>query len=65
MSTLQHEIATFMAAHDMPPATFGRLAVKDPRFVFDLDRGRRVWPETEAKVRTFMAEYASPSSEAA
>lgn len=65
MSTLQQEIATFMEAHSMPPATFGRLAVKDPRFVFDLERGRRVWPETESKVRTFMAEYSAPSSEAA
>ena len=57
-------IGDFIDRHSMSPITFGRLALKDPHFVRDLWGGRRVWPETEAKVRTFMADY-SPAAEVA
>jgi hypothetical protein len=57
-------IGDFIDRHSMSPITFGRLALKDPHFVRDLRGGRRVWPETEAKVRTFMADY-SPATEVA
>lgn len=50
-------VEAFIGEQDMPPATFGRLALRDPHFVRDLRGGRRLWPETEAKVRTFMAQY--------
>lgn len=41
----------------MPPTRFGELAMSDKGFVFRLRNGRRTWPETEAKVRRFMAAY--------
>ena len=52
----------FIGRHEMSPVTFGRLALKDPHFVRDLrgegrERPRRVWPETDARVRDFMATY--------
>lgn len=60
--SLLSEIEAFCKAHEMSDSTFGRLAVKDWRFVKDI-RGaegkqpRRVWPETESKVRQFIASY--------
>ena len=50
-------IEAFTADHEMSPITFGRLAMNDPHFVRDLKAGRRLWPETEAKVRSFIAAY--------
>lgn len=58
-TTLLADIDRFLAEHEMSPITFGRRALRDPHFVRDLrgenGRPRRVWPETEAKVRHFMA----------
>ena len=48
----------------MAPTRFGELALNDKPFVGQLEGGRRCWPETEAKVRAFMAEY-RPESAAA
>ncbi len=53
-------IDEFLGAHSMSPVTFGRLAMKDPHFVRDIRGGRRVWPETETKVRNFMANHRAP-----
>ena len=58
------EISAFLKLTDLSETTFGRLALKDPHFVRDVRNGRRLWPETEAKVRSFMIEY-QPASEAA
>src|SRR5690606_13396191 len=58
MEQLKSDIAAFRSKHGMPVTTFGRLAIKDPRFIEQIENGRRVWPETEAKVRSFMASYA-------
>ena len=58
------DIEAFLASHNMGAATFGKLALNDPPFVSQLRNGRRVWPETEAKVRRFMATY-RPASAAA
>lgn len=41
----------------MADSALGRAAVNDWAFVRQLRAGRRVWPETEAKVRAFMATY--------
>lgn len=57
MNTLLTDIEAFLATHDMAPTRFGEDALKDRRFVQQLRKGRRVWPETEAKARTFMATY--------
>lgn len=57
MSDLVSDIRAFCAAHEMAPTRFGELALNDKPFVAQLENGRRLWPETEAKVREFMATY--------
>lgn len=65
MSTLLSDIEAFMGAHNMGAATFGDLVMRDRHLVRQLRNGRRLWPETEAKVRAFMAEYRPASQGAA
>lgn len=48
------EVEKFLQRSDMPATRFGREAVKDPRFVFDLRRGREPRPTTVERVRTFL-----------
>lgn len=57
MSTLLNDAEAFAATHSLSDSQFGVLAVNDKNFLRDLRDGRRLWPETEAKVRTFMATY--------
>lgn len=57
-------VEDFLARHSMSHVTFGREAMNDPHFVRDLRKGRRLWPETEQKVRDFMTAYV-PSQAAA
>ena len=54
---LQSDIAAFCAKHSMAQTEFGRQALNDKPFVSQLANGRRVWPETELKIRNFMADY--------
>lgn len=61
-STILSEIEAFVDAHNMADSTFGREALGDWRLIDELrgknrSRPRRLWPETEAKVRHFMATY--------
>lgn len=55
--TLLADIEAFLATHQMAPSRFGFDALGDRHFVRNLREGRRVWPETESKVRRFMATY--------
>jgi hypothetical protein len=64
MNSLLSEIDAFITTHDMSEWQFGERALNDRRFVKELRRGRRCWPETEGKVRNFIATYA-PAQEAA
>lgn len=57
MEQLIADIQAFCDAHGMKPTRFGELALNDKPFVKRLEDGRRIWPETEAKVRRFMATY--------
>lgn len=57
MAQLLHDIEAFMAQHNLAPTRFGDEALGDRHFVKQLRAGRRVWPETEQKVRDFMAAY--------
>lgn len=64
METLLTDIEAFIARHGMAESTFGREALGDWRLIAELRgegraRPRRLWPETEAKVRAFMASYQS------
>lgn len=51
------DVETFLERYRMAESAFGREALNDWAFVKEIRSGRRVWPETEAKVRKFMAEY--------
>ena len=56
------EIEKFVADHQMAESTFGREVMGDWRLIDDLrgknrSKPRRIWPETEAKIRDWMREY--------
>jgi len=57
MNTLLLEIEAFIATHGMSPSRFGVEAVNDKCLIGDMRNGRRLWPETESRVRLFMATY--------
>ena len=48
--TLLRRIEHYLRGSGMPPTRFGREAVGDPRFVFDLRAGREPRPETTRRV---------------
>lgn len=58
MDTLLNDIKAFCAAHSISHTRFGEMALNDKPFISQLEGGRRVWPETEDRVRSFMREYA-------
>ena len=51
---LLREIEKFLRISDIPATRFGREAMGDPRFVFDLRRGREPRPRTIRRVRAFL-----------
>lgn len=51
------EIEAFIAANGMTETAFGRRAMSDPHFVRDVRGSRRLWPDTEEKVRIFMRAF--------
>jgi hypothetical protein len=54
---LIRKIEVFLRNTHMPPTTFGRLAAHDPRFVFDLRKGREPRPGTQRRTEHFMNTY--------
>ena len=51
---LLRKVEKFLRISDIPPTRFGREAMGDPRFVFDLRNGREPRPETVRRVLTFL-----------
>lgn len=51
---LLSEIESFLSETEMGPSYFGKVATGNSELVMRLRSGRRVWPDTEAKVRAFM-----------
>ena len=51
---LLREVEQFLRRSQTPPTRFGRDAMGDPRFVFDLRKGREPRPLTAARVRQFL-----------
>jgi hypothetical protein len=51
---LLREVEKFLRRSDVPPTRFGREAVGDPRFVFDLRNGRDPRPTTVARVLAYL-----------
>nr|WP_218821415.1 hypothetical protein [Sphingomonas laterariae] len=56
MATLLEDIEAFLLRHNMAPSSFGG-ELGDRHFVRQLRNGRRVWPDTERRVRAKMAEH--------
>ena len=56
MVHLLWEIEKFLRASQVAPTRFGRDAVGDPRFVFDLRRGREPRAGTVERVRAYLQE---------
>ena len=55
---VHRRIEKFLRATDMPPSKFGRMAVGDPRLVFDLRRGREPRGVTIARIEAFLSQQA-------
>lgn len=51
-----------LRVHAIPPSRFGRLATGDPRFVFDLRRGREPRAATCDRVLAHMARTAAAAN---
>ena len=51
---LLREVEKFLRQNDTAPTRFGREVVGDPRFVFDLRKGRDPRPQTVARVRAYL-----------
>ena len=56
--SLLYAVEKCLRQRNIPASRFGREAASDPRFVFDLRRGREPRPKTEARVRAFMCNAA-------
>ncbi len=54
---LLRKIEIFLRRTGMPATKFGRLAARDPRFVFDLRNGREPRDYTEQRMEHFMNTY--------
>jgi len=51
---LLRNIEKYLRESDMAPTRFGRSVVGDPRFVFDLRRGRDPRPQTVERVLAYL-----------
>jgi len=51
---LRRRIELYLRQKRMPPTRFGREAVNDPRFVFDLRNGREPREKTAARVTAWL-----------
>ena len=51
---LLREVEIFLRTSNVPPERFGRQVMGDPRFVFDLRRGREPRPRTVARILRFL-----------
>lgn len=51
---LLREVENYLRASQTPATTFGREAMGDPRFVFDLRRGREPREQTIRRVRKYL-----------
>jgi hypothetical protein len=59
---LLNDIDAFLRVHKLSDSAFGRQAVNDWKLIRQLRAGRRLWPDTEGRVRTFMVTYQSKAS---
>ena len=57
------KIDRYLKATAMPRTKFGRLAVRDPRLVDDLRRGREPGPRMVKRIEAFLAAHAATPPE--
>jgi hypothetical protein len=57
MNPLLREIEAFIETHGLSPSRFGIAAVGDQHLIKDIKAGRRLWPETESRIRLYMATF--------
>ncbi len=55
MTSLLREVERHLRRRNMSASRFGRMATRDPRFVFDLREGREPRPRTAERVLAFIA----------
>jgi len=55
-TSLLTEIEAFLTETGMGPSYFGKQAAKNSEIISRLRKGGRIWPETEWKIRLFIAE---------
>ena len=60
---LLEQVEAYLARTRVPPSTFGRMALGDPRFVDDLRSGRHPRRKTQEKVRAYLAGAGMGSTE--
>jgi hypothetical protein len=51
---LLREVERFLRIREIPAARFGRDVMHDPRYVFDLRKGRELRIETVTRVRAYL-----------
>lgn len=51
---LRTQVELYLKATGMPPTRFGREAVRDPRLVHDMRRGREIGAKLAARVIAFV-----------
>ena len=51
---LLREVEKFLRISEIPATRFGREVMRDPRFVFDLRKGREPRMETVTRVRAYL-----------
>ena len=56
---LLEQVESYLARTSVPPSTFGRMAVGDPRLVEDLRAGRRLRLKTQERVRYYLMQAQS------
>ena len=54
---LLRRVEKYLRRTGAPPTRFGREAIGDPRFVFDLRKGREARPITVARVVEFLERH--------
>jgi 2,4-dienoyl-CoA reductase-like NADH-dependent reductase (Old Yellow Enzyme family) len=54
---LLRRVETYLRRSGMPAARFGREAVRDPRFVFDLRKGRSPGPRIARRVCAYLDKH--------
>ena len=52
--TLLTAVERCLRTRNLSPSAFGRKAAHDPRFVFDLRRGREPRPQTAARILAYI-----------